>query len=156
MHKWCVSGMCKCLWGLFWGDFSNSTRQDAFHWPLIERVLLSLVGPGFPGSAWEPHRADGSQAGPPIWQHPPSGGGCGSGQGCHRLAVQRDGSPGSQGPGPWAQAVHPASPSPIALPEYPGHRAGMGELLRGCWVQKRSPHCPTSSGASRLELAAPG
>ena len=34
---------------------------------------------------------------------------------------RRDRSPGSQGPGPWARAVHPASPSPIALSEYPAY-----------------------------------
>lgn len=38
------------LVGVFFGEISsNSTRQDAFHWLLIERVLLSLVGPGFLG-----------------------------------------------------------------------------------------------------------
>ena len=52
---------------------------------------------------------------------------------------RRDGRPGSQGPGPRARAVHPACLSPTALPEYPGRRAGMGELLWMLGPEEVSP-----------------
>lgn len=60
------------------------------------------------------------------------------------MAVQGDRNSGSQCPGPQAWAIVPASSSPTVLPEYPGHRAGKGELLGGFWVQERPPHYSTS------------
>lgn len=61
--------------------------------------------------------------------------------------VQLDGSPGGQElrfPVPRPVGILPASSSPTVLPEYPGHRAGKGELLGGFWVQERPPHYSTS------------
>lgn len=126
MHRWCISGICKCLWGLFLGDFSNSTRQDAFHWPLIERVCLSLVGPlqvclGTP-CRWEPGRTSYLAAPRPDGED-------GGGQGCHRLAVRRGREPRFPGPRPAGSGCSLGFSEPHCPPWVPGRRAGAGSPM---------------------------